>query len=43
MMNILNGGAHASSDVDIQEFMVIPTVLTIINQHLEQEQNVIIH
>ena len=24
MMNILNGGAHASSDVDIQEFMVIP-------------------
>ena len=24
MMNILNGGAHASSNVDIQEFMVIP-------------------
>jgi len=24
MMNILNGGAHASSDVDIQEFMVVP-------------------
>jgi len=24
MMNILNGGSHASSDVDIQEFMVIP-------------------
>jgi len=24
LMNILNGGAHASSDVDIQEFMVIP-------------------
>jgi enolase len=24
MMNILNGGAHADSDVDIQEFMVAP-------------------
>ncbi len=24
MMNILNGGAHASTNVDIQEFMVIP-------------------
>ena len=24
MMNILNGGAHASNNVDIQEFMVIP-------------------
>jgi len=24
MMNILNGGAHAASNVDIQEFMVVP-------------------
>lgn len=24
MMNILNGGAHADSDVDIQEFMIAP-------------------
>tara|TARA_B100000131_G_scaffold318358_1_gene362092 strand:+ start:1838 stop:3088 length:1251 start_codon:yes stop_codon:yes gene_type:complete len=24
MLNILNGGAHASSNVDIQEFMVVP-------------------
>ena len=24
MMNILNGGAHAASNVDVQEFMVIP-------------------
>jgi len=24
MMNILNGGAHADNDVDIQEFMVMP-------------------
>lgn len=25
MMNILNGGVHASNNVDIQEFMIIPT------------------
>jgi enolase len=25
MMNILNGGAHASNNVDIQEFMIMPT------------------
>jgi enolase len=24
MMNVLNGGAHASNNVDIQEFMIIP-------------------
>src|SRR3990172_3815943 len=24
MMNILNGGAHADSNVDFQEFMVVP-------------------
>ncbi|MFB3112286.1 MAG: phosphopyruvate hydratase, partial [Gemmatimonadales bacterium] len=24
MMNILNGGAHASNSVDVQEFMVVP-------------------
>ena len=24
MMNILNGGAHATNNVDIQEFMVMP-------------------
>src|SRR5207237_9775070 len=24
LMNILNGGAHADSNVDIQEFMVVP-------------------
>ena len=24
MMNILNGGAHADSSVDLQEFMVMP-------------------
>jgi enolase len=26
MMNILNGGAHADNNVDMQEFMIIPTV-----------------
>ena len=25
MMNIINGGAHASNNVDIQEFMIMPT------------------
>ena len=25
MMNILNGGAHASNNLDIQEFMIMPT------------------
>ena len=24
MMNILNGGSHADSNVDIQEFMIAP-------------------
>ena len=24
MMNIVNGGSHADSDVDIQEFMIAP-------------------
>jgi enolase len=24
MMNVLNGGAHASNSVDIQEFMIMP-------------------
>lgn len=28
MMNILNGGAHASNNVDIQEFMIVPKAKT---------------
>jgi len=28
MMNILNGGAHADSSVDVQEFMVMPAGMT---------------
>ena len=26
MMNILNGGAHASNNVEIQEFMIVPSI-----------------
>lgn len=26
MMNILNGGAHAKNNIDIQEFMIVPTI-----------------
>lgn len=29
MINILNGGMHAANGVDIQEFMIVPTVKTI--------------
>ncbi len=25
MMNVLNGGAHATNNIDIQEFMIVPT------------------
>jgi len=28
MMNILNGGAHADNNLDIQEFMIVPTGLS---------------
>lgn len=28
MMNILNGGAHAGNNIDIQEFMIVPTGAT---------------
>ena len=28
MMNILNGGAHASNNIDIQEFMIMPITAT---------------
>lgn len=28
MMNILNGGAHSANNIDIQEFMIVPTVGT---------------
>ena len=34
MMNILNGGAHADTDVDIQEFMVAPIGATTFSEAL---------
>jgi enolase len=36
MMNILNGGAHADSDVDIQEFMVAPVGAPTFTEALQQ-------
>ncbi len=35
LMNILNGGAHADSDVDIQEFMVAPIGAATFSQALQ--------
>ncbi|MBO5060038.1 MAG: phosphopyruvate hydratase [Clostridia bacterium] len=36
MMNILNGGAHADNNVDIQEFMIIPTSAAAFKNGLRQ-------
>ncbi len=36
MMNILNGGAHADSDVDIQEFMIAPIGAATFDEALRQ-------
>ncbi len=36
MMNILNGGAHADSDVDVQEFMIAPIGAATYHEALEQ-------
>lgn len=35
MMNILNGGAHASNNVDIQEFMIMPVGAECFSQALQ--------
>ena len=35
LMNILNGGAHASNSVDIQEFMIVPVGAESFSQALE--------
>ena len=39
MMNILNGGAHASNNIDVQEFMILPvgaqSVKAVSYTHLE--------
>ena len=36
MMNILNGGAHADTDVDIQEFMIAPIGASTVREALQQ-------
>ncbi|MBQ8001397.1 MAG: phosphopyruvate hydratase [Ruminococcus sp.] len=36
MMNILNGGAHASNNIDIQEFMIMPTGAESFSEGLRQ-------
>ena len=36
MMNIVNGGPHADSDVDVQEFMIAPIGATTFRDALEQ-------
>lgn len=35
MMNILNGGAHAANNIDIQEFMIVPVAAESFAQGLE--------
>lgn len=36
MMNILNGGAHASNNIDIQEFMIMPVKASCFSEGLRQ-------
>lgn len=36
MMNILNGGAHAANNIDIQEFMIIPNNCTSFSEALRK-------
>ena len=40
MMNILNGGAHASNNVDIQEFMIMPVSAASWKQALQRSAEV---
>lgn len=34
MMNIINGGAHANNNIDIQEFMIVPILNTSIKEKI---------
>jgi len=43
MMNIINGGAHASNNVDIQEFMVMPISAESFQQALRMSAEVFHH
>lgn len=40
MMNILNGGAHAANNVDVQEFMIVPTGATSFSEALRMGSEV---
>jgi enolase len=40
MMNIINGGSHADSDVDVQEFMIAPIGAATFREALEMGANV---
>ena len=40
MMNIVNGGSHADSDVDVQEFMIAPIGATTFRDAVEQGASV---
>ena len=40
MMNILNGGAHATNNVDIQEFMIMPVSAKSFNEALQRSAEV---
>ena len=40
MMNIVNGGAHADSDVDVQEFMIAPIGASTFHEALEMGADV---
>lgn len=35
MMNILNGGAHAANNIDIQEFMIVPVLAETFSEKLQ--------
>lgn len=43
MCNILNGGAHADNNVDIQEFMIVPTGATRFSEALRMATEVFHH
>jgi enolase len=43
MLNIINGGAHANNNLDIQEFMIMPIGATDFPEALEMSQAVFMH
>lgn len=43
MMNILNGGSHADNNVDIQEFMIMPTGASSFSQAIQMGAEVFHH